>query len=100
MNITSKDVQHLASLARLNVEEGDLSDWAKELASILDYVERMQKVDTADVEPFCLSAQKDGWREDVDQDCEDVARTFILQNFPKQLGGLLSAPGVFKQSKS
>lgn len=99
MKMMAEDVRHLATLARLDVPEADLDPYAKELGSILEYVERMQRIETSNVEPFCLPAKKDGWREDFAEDCDDVARVFILDNFPQQLGGLLAAPGVFKHPK-
>jgi len=46
------DVNRIAYLARLGINEGDTADYARELSSILDLVEEMNRVDTVDVAPM------------------------------------------------
>ncbi|MBI1852592.1 MAG: Asp-tRNA(Asn)/Glu-tRNA(Gln) amidotransferase subunit GatC [Planctomycetes bacterium] len=49
--IRDEEVRHIAHLARLELSEPDLARAARELGSILDYVKKLEAVDTADVEP-------------------------------------------------
>jgi aspartyl-tRNA(Asn)/glutamyl-tRNA(Gln) amidotransferase subunit C len=52
MATLSKDqVRHIAKLARLRLSDAEVEKFSKELTSILQYVEQLQKVDTRDVEP-------------------------------------------------
>ncbi|MEI6125567.1 MAG: Asp-tRNA(Asn)/Glu-tRNA(Gln) amidotransferase subunit GatC [Pseudomonadota bacterium] len=49
VKISSKDVEHVAELARLRFNEDELIPCTQQLNSILDYFETLQKVDTRDV---------------------------------------------------
>lgn len=70
-----------------------------QFASILEYVESIQRVDTSGVEPFAMPAKNEGWRPDEAYTCDDAAREIILSNFPSRAGDLLAAPGVFQVPK-
>lgn len=50
-SITVSDVQKLASLSALVMEDDEAEGLATELAQILDYVEQLDEVDTEGVEP-------------------------------------------------
>ena len=52
MSLDRNDVENIAHLARLAVEEADVSRYATELSNILDLVEQMSRVDTSDVAPM------------------------------------------------
>ena len=49
--ISKKEVQHIAKLARLSLSKKEEDKFRKELSSILDYVEKLKKVDIAEVKP-------------------------------------------------
>jgi len=46
------DVDKIAHLARLQIEEQDAPEYAQNLSNILDLVDQMQAVDTTDVLPM------------------------------------------------
>lgn len=48
----SKTVNHIATLARIGIDPGEVDDYAAELSRILEFVEQMSAVDTADVAPL------------------------------------------------
>ena len=50
-NLSDDDVRHIAKLARLNVSDKEVKQFAPELSAILDFVGKLQEVDTAGVEP-------------------------------------------------
>lgn len=50
--IEIKDVEHVAKLARLELNEEEKVKFSKQLGDILKYVEQMNEVDTAGVEPM------------------------------------------------
>jgi aspartyl-tRNA(Asn)/glutamyl-tRNA(Gln) amidotransferase subunit C len=52
MNLTDDQVLGIAELARLAVPREALTDLARELSAILDFVEQMNTVDTSGVEPM------------------------------------------------
>ncbi len=51
MPLTIKEVDHLANLARLGLSQKEKEVLRKELASILAYVNKLQEVDTKNIEP-------------------------------------------------
>ena len=50
--LTPKEVEHIASLARLNLSEVEIQKYAKQLSSLLDYAEMLKEVDTKNVKPI------------------------------------------------
>ena len=50
-SLTSDDVRHIAKLCRLNIAEDQLDIFAKELTSILSFVDSLKEVDTQNIEP-------------------------------------------------
>lgn len=51
MSVTKKDVEHIAGLARLKLNEREKEKYSKELSEILDYMEKLNKVDVKNIEP-------------------------------------------------
>jgi len=49
--ITKGDVAKLAQLARLNLSEDEVEQYAKEIATIFHYIDKLQSVDTEGLEP-------------------------------------------------
>jgi aspartyl-tRNA(Asn)/glutamyl-tRNA(Gln) amidotransferase subunit C len=52
MALSRKDVEKIAHLARLQVNEDQLSGLASQLSNILAFVEQMSNTDTANIEPM------------------------------------------------
>ncbi len=51
MKITRKEVEHVASLARLALKEEEMEQFTEQLSEILTYVEKLNELDTQNVEP-------------------------------------------------
>jgi len=49
--ISKKEVQHIAKLARLGLEEKEIEKMGEELSLILDYFNLLKEVDVSRVEP-------------------------------------------------
>lgn len=52
MALDSTDIAKIAHLARLQIDENDVADYVRNLSDILGFVEQMNDVDTASVEPM------------------------------------------------
>ena len=50
MKLSKSEVEHIAKLARLKLTNEDAKLYSQQLSDILDYVEKMQAVDTTGVE--------------------------------------------------
>ncbi len=52
MSITPKEVQKIAHLARLQINDDEVDQYAVELSNIISFVEKMNTADTQDIEPM------------------------------------------------
>jgi aspartyl-tRNA(Asn)/glutamyl-tRNA(Gln) amidotransferase subunit C len=65
MKLTVEQVQHVAKLARLELEPQAVETLAGQLATILDYVDKLSEVDTSRIEPTSHAiALTNAFRED------------------------------------
>ncbi len=51
MKISKKEIEHIAILARLYLSEEEKDLYGAQLNNILDYMEKLNELDTNDVEP-------------------------------------------------
>ena len=69
--LSADQVRHIAKLARLTLNEKEVEKFSTELTSILQYVDRLQKVNTAGVEPLKnVTGMANAWRKDAVAGCE------------------------------
>ncbi len=93
MKITAEQVRHVAGLARLEIDSGAVEKLAGQLATILDYVKKLDEVDTRGVPPtFHAMALTNAFREDAAH--EHLPRQQALDNAPSQDGGSFVVPKV------
>jgi aspartyl-tRNA(Asn)/glutamyl-tRNA(Gln) amidotransferase subunit C len=74
MKITRDDVLHVAELAHLELSEAEVEMYRGQLDSILTYIEKLNQLDTSEVEPLAqvlaaISAENPSLREDAPQSC-------------------------------
>lgn len=50
--LTDKEIEHIAKLARLELDEAHKEKFKKELSSILGYIDQLNAVDVSGVEPL------------------------------------------------
>jgi len=90
------DIDNVAKLARLDLTEEDRIALEKDLPSILEYIGKLQEVDTSKVEAKeYLNDIENVFREDEVSMDEDI-RQDILKGFPKKTGDALEVPAVFE----
>ena len=51
MSITREEIEHIALLARLSLSEEEKDLFGPQLSSILEYMEKLNELDTKDIEP-------------------------------------------------
>jgi aspartyl-tRNA(Asn)/glutamyl-tRNA(Gln) amidotransferase subunit C len=93
MSLDQKTVARIAHLARLKIPDEEQKHVAGELSKILDWVEQLNEVDVAGVEP--LSSVNDKalrWRDDVVNDGGKPAD--IMANAPAHTAGFFTVPKV------
>ena len=51
MKITEKDVEHVATLARLRFKEDEVNLFTQQLNDILEYFEKLKNINTKNIDP-------------------------------------------------
>lgn len=52
MSVSEKDVRYIANLARLQVTNEEARSYAKDMSSILEYMDLLNEVGTSNIEPL------------------------------------------------
>jgi aspartyl-tRNA(Asn)/glutamyl-tRNA(Gln) amidotransferase subunit C len=60
MKVTDKDVAYVADLANLELTEDERHGMVRDLNSILEYVDRLNELDTSDVPPMAQVSDRYG----------------------------------------
>ena len=60
MKVTAQDVLHVADLANLELTELERERMLRDLNSILDYVDRLNELDTSQIEPMAQTSDRYG----------------------------------------
>ena len=95
MGLTSKEVQHIANLARLEVSDEQIDDYVEELTQILDLVDALKGVDTTDLLPLAHPLQMNQ-RLRADKPTEKNQRDLFQRNAENVEQGLYSVPRVIE----
>src|SRR5215469_1231893 len=59
MKVTDKDVSHVADLANLELSADERSRMVRDLNSILEYIDRLNELDTTNVAPMSQASATD-----------------------------------------
>ena len=93
MAISVQDVEKIAQLARLRFDEDEKVALVAQLGRIVALVERLDELDTDDVEPtYHVLDIHNAFREDVLE--PSLSRDEVLGNAPAAKNGFFSVPKV------
>lgn len=93
MTITKKEVEHVAMLARLELNENEKESYTKEFNSILEFVEKLNQLETKDVDITVHSIPiSNVFREDVVG--ETLPQDKAVQNAPDEKDGQYRVPRI------
>ena len=95
MSLSLDDVRRIAHLARIEITEAEGQATAAQLNDIFAMIERMQKIDTRDVEPM---AHPLGGAQRLRKDAatETIDRNETMKNAPAATEGLFVVPRVIE----
>ncbi|MCI0487928.1 MAG: Asp-tRNA(Asn)/Glu-tRNA(Gln) amidotransferase subunit GatC [Blastocatellia bacterium] len=97
MPITKDDVENIAMLARLELTDEETEAFTRQLGSILDYIDKLDELDTADVPRIspCSTASGDteyARRDDVVR--PGLGQRLATENAPDAEAGYFKVPKV------
>jgi aspartyl-tRNA(Asn)/glutamyl-tRNA(Gln) amidotransferase subunit C len=95
MAIDRKTVEHVAKLARLQLGNEELDRYGKQLAAILDYIAKLERLDVAALEPLAHAVDTfNVFREDEPR--PSIDRVAALQNAPEKTGDFFIVPKIIE----
>ena len=98
MSVTKNDIKKIAELARLEFKEEDLESYTLEMNKILGYVDKLNELDTTNVEPLSHPIENvNVFREDKLK--TSVDREEALKNAPDSSSEHFKVPKVISQNK-
>ncbi len=96
MKLTTDQIEQIATLARIDLDEQEKSMYAEQISVVLTYVEMLNEVDTSEVGETCqVTGLEDVFREDEVVECSPEVRESIISQFPEKQGDLLKVKAVF-----
>ena len=109
MKVTEKDVLYVADLANLELTDAERTRMVKDLNSILEHIERLNQLDTSNVEPMAQTADRYGVDESktgsarfayamrADVPCPSLSHDDALGNAPNSDGTFFKVPKVIER---
>jgi len=95
--LSREQVEHIANLSRIGLDNKDKDRFAKDLAAILSFIDKLKEVDIEGVEPM---AQATGLRSvtRVDEGFKrnEQSRARLLANAPESKDGDIKVKTVFE----
>lgn len=95
MALSKQDIDHIARLASLEVDEQEKDDYLEKLSQIIELVEQLGSVDTSDVVPMAHPLDM-VQRLRADVVTETNQRDYLQQNARDTEDGLYTVPKVIE----
>ncbi len=94
--IDKDEVRYIADLASLKLSEEEVEKFSKQLSDILDYVEKLDELDTEDIVPTAYTIPvKNVLREDKVEESLELDK--VLQNAPEQKDNQFRVPKIMDE---
>jgi aspartyl-tRNA(Asn)/glutamyl-tRNA(Gln) amidotransferase subunit C len=97
-SITRADVEHVAHLARLHLDDEEIDRMQAQLSNILDAIETLREVDTSRVDPTASVIQLENVMRD-DEVSTPMPRDVTLANAPLRDDPFLRVPTVLEEGR-
>ena len=94
--IGKKDVEYIADLSKLKIDEKDMDNFTKQIGDILDYFEKLDELDTDKVVPTAYTVpMKNVMREDKVEPSMDIEKA--LANAIDKKAGSFRVPKIMSE---
>ena len=95
MDIDIKQIEQVANLSRIKLTDSEKNVFREQLTDILGYIEKLNELDTDDVQPMAYATSiKNIFRED--QQKTSFPRQEILELSPSSANGFFKVPKVLE----
>jgi aspartyl-tRNA(Asn)/glutamyl-tRNA(Gln) amidotransferase subunit C len=86
--VDPEEVRHVASLARVDLDEASVDEFAEQFADILEYFETLDQVPEVEAEPELTNVMRD------DEVRDGLTQTEALRNAEETEDGYFKGPNV------
>lgn len=95
MRLTQGQVEHVAKLSYLELAPEELEHYTKDLTSIIRYIEKLNEIDTTNVQPtYQVNAVTNVMRDDEAR--ESLAPSLLLQMAPQHDDHAIQVPKIIE----
>jgi len=95
MSLNQKEIQGVANLAKLELDQNEEAQYTDQLLAVLQYVAELQKVDISQVEAVGqITGLTNQLAKDEIKGCE-IPRDELLANVPAQEKGYIKVKSIF-----
>lgn len=93
--LTKEEILHIATLARIGVNEKDVEKYQHDLSEILDYFKKLEELKIDDVEPIGhITGMLNVPRNDKNADFGSLGREALMKNSPEEKDGYVKVKSV------
>ena len=92
-SLSTSEIEHLSKLASLTLSEEQKEKFSGQLTRVLDFFDKLQEVDTTDVEPFLGVENTKGLR--ADETSPSLTSQEALSNSRSVHNGLFVVDAIF-----
>jgi aspartyl-tRNA(Asn)/glutamyl-tRNA(Gln) amidotransferase subunit C len=97
MPLSRDEVRHVAMLARIGLEPGDVEFYAEQLSGILAHIDRLKELDTEAIPPTAQVVEiANTLREDVPR--PGLSQEEALANAPAAVDGFFRVPAIQEEA--
>ena len=95
MEITKKDIEHIANLSMLNLSDEEIERYTNDMQNIVTFAEQVNEVDTdgVDISAFALDTCNVFRKDEVKKSLD---RELLLQNAPSSNGEAYQLPSMME----
>ncbi|PIQ95229.1 MAG: Asp-tRNA(Asn)/Glu-tRNA(Gln) amidotransferase GatCAB subunit C [Nitrospirae bacterium CG11_big_fil_rev_8_21_14_0_20_41_14] len=95
MKISKEEIEHIAVLARLSLPEEEKELFGSQLSSILDYMEKLNELDTKGIEPTShVLTLSNVMRDDIPR--PSIPKEDVLMNAPDHTEKFFRVPKIIE----
>ena len=97
MNLSKKEIQHIAKLARLELTDEELDKYGSQLSGVLNYIDQLKEVNTAGVEPTAqVTGLNNVFREDEIKEWDEDENKKAINEAPEVYKGQIKVKRILE----
>lgn len=98
--LTKKDVEHVASLAKLSIGDKELEKYLKQLDEVVNYIGELNEVDTENTEPTSQTTGLENvFRSDELKSQQGLSQEKVLSGTEKSYNGYFKVEAILTERR-